>query len=149
MQALTCIIIYLVLAGTFTALSMALLEHENAGELESMIRVSVGSATCLLAAVGVTHFFMMLCENTTVAYMGAITVLAIVPILCNMLGRKVAVIKILAAYLPINVISLDGPLVYAEGNEVITVLKSLLIGAVWLAVFLVLGIVKYERKEIK
>lgn len=148
-QAIVGILIYIVLAGIYTAVTMAMLNHENVGELESLFRVSLGSATCLLAALGITHFFLMLYENQTAAYMGSITVLLILPSILNLLGRKVEAVRILAGYFPLNVVSINGPLVSVDGNEVMAVLKSLLTGAVWLAAFLVLGVVKYQKKEIK
>lgn len=149
LQASVCIISYIVLVSIFTVLSFVLLPHQNVGELESLIRVSLGSSTSLLAALAITHYFLMVSENQSTAFVGALSILAIIPIICNMLGRKVAFIEKLATLFPFNVVSTNGLLVYVEGNLYVAILKSFIIGALWLAFFLILGILKFSKKEVK
>mgnify|MGYP000992895163 CR=1 FL=1 len=148
-QALVSILIYLVLVGGFTVLSFGLLQHSNAGELEGVLRVSLGSFTCLLTGLAVSHFFLMFAENQSTAMVSALVVLIMIPSIGNLLGRKVMLVKSLMEFFPLNVISDGGPLVEGEGDIATVIMKSLLIGAVWLVAFLVLGVIRFQKKEIK
>lgn len=148
-QVTIAIVVYLTLVGIYTILSFGLLTHQNADELASLIRVSIGSFTCLLSALAITHFLLMIAENQNTAYLGALTILIFIPLICNLLGQKVEFIRKLSDYFPMNVISTRGPLVYVEGNEVLAVIKSLLIGLIWMVTFLVVGVMKFQKKEVK
>ncbi len=148
-QAVVSILIYIVVVGCFTALSYAMLSHKNVGEMQNLIRVSLGSITCLMTALAVTHFFLMSSENQNTAYVWAIIILALIPAICNMLGRKVELIRRMAELFPINVISDSGALVLAEGMGQMEIINGLLIGAIWLAMFLILGIYKFNSREVK
>lgn len=148
-QAIASILIYLVLVGGFTALSFGMLHHQNAGELTSLINVSLGSFTCLMAGLAVTHYFLMITENQSTAMVSALTVLIIVPTIGNLLGRKVALIQKVMELFPLNVITYGGPLIEVEGDVNMGIIKSLLIGACWLAAFLALGVIRFQKKEIK
>ena len=72
-----------------------------------------------------------------------------IPSIGNLLGRKVMLVKSLMEFFPLNVISDGGPLVEGEGDIATVIMKSLLIGAVWLVAFLVLGVIRFQKKEIK
>lgn len=148
-QVVVCIFTYLILVGVYTALCYALLKHENVGELATLIRVSIGSFTSLLAALAIAHFFFMILENQSVAMVWTVSVLVILPGIGNLLGRKVDLIEKLMKFFPINIVSWGGPLVSVDGNATTVILKCFLIGGVWLVGFLVAGIVKFQGKELK
>lgn len=148
-QVFVSSLIYIGLVTIFTVFSYMMLSHKNTGELESLIRVSFGSFTSLVAALAVTHFFLMVSENQNTAYVGALSILAVLPMICNLLAGKVVLIKQLTSLFPINVVSINGPLVFVEGNVYIALFKSFIIGALWVMLFLLLGVVKFYEKDVK
>ncbi len=148
-QAIVSSIIYIVLVSVFTALSYGLLEHQNIGELQSLIRVSIGSCACLFAGLAITHFFLMNFESQNMAYVFTFSILIIIPSIFNLLGRKVEVVRIISKVLPFNVISYNGPLVNLKMNELQAVLYALSIGVIWMTVFLIWGVLKFNHKEVR
>jgi ABC-type transport system involved in multi-copper enzyme maturation permease subunit len=148
-QAALSIMIYVVLVGIFTILSFALLNHANANELESLIRVSIGSFTCLLTSLAITHLFLMNTTSQTSAFTGTFAVVVILPQICKILGQKVELMQRISELFPINIVAYNGPLVLVNGNELLAVSKSLFLGALWLAGALILGNIQFSKKEIK
>lgn len=148
-QTVVSSIIYLVLVSVFAVLSYWLLLHGNVGELESLVRVSIGSCTCLFAGLAITHFFLMNFESQNIAYVASFAILVIAPSIINLLGRKVELIHMMGKVLPFNIISLSGPLVIVKTGEVKAILYALTIGIIWTIVFLVWGAFKFEHKEIR
>lgn len=148
-QVLASACIYVALTVMFTVLSYALLYHENVGELESLIRVSLGSVTCLTSSLAVTHLLLMNADNQGMAYVAAVSIVAVIPSLLNLLGRRVGLVQKLAELFPINVLAYNSPLVSAEGMAYPEILRSLAIGLVWTVLFLALGMVCFQHREIK
>lgn len=148
-QAIVSSVLYVILVSFFAGISFLFLQHSNQGEIDSLIRISAGSITCLLAGLAITHYFLMITESETVAYLQAFGVLMILPILCNIIGRKIDVIKNLAVVFPYNVIAADGALVSGDGDIGKAMLSSLLIGSVWVLIFLVAGVLQFQKKEVK
>lgn len=148
-QVIESTVIYLVLVSVFTVISFMLLTHSNQRELEILIRVSLGSVTCLYAGIAVTHYFLMISESETTAYLQAFSVLLIIPTICNMLGRKVELIKELSIIFPSNVMSSYSSLVTGEGDVAMVLIKSLFIGLVWMLLFLGLGVTQFRKKEFR
>lgn len=149
-MAVSCLI-YVVLVSLFTVASYLLLPHSNLGELESLIRVSIGGCTCLIAALSVTHYFSMSVESQHAATVGplAIVVLVAVPYILNTLGRKVEVFRIVGGFFPASAIDTGSSLVSGGADVMQGVVSALLIGAVWTIVFCILGIRKFNRLEVK
>lgn len=148
-QAVVCIFTYLILVGIYTALCYALLRHENVGELDTLIRVSIGSFTSLLAALAIAHFFLMLMESQSVAMVWTVAILVVLPGIGNLLGRKVDLVEKLMKFFPLNIVSWGGPLVFVDGNATTVILKCFLIGGLWVVGFLMAGIVRFQSKELK
>lgn len=148
-QAVVSSIIYIVLVSIFTALSYSFLEHQNIGELEDLIRVSIGSCTCLFTGLAITHFFLMNFESQNMAYVFSFSILVIIPSVFNLLGRKVEVVRTISKVLPFNVISYNGPLLNLKINEIQAVAYALMIGVIWMIVFLIWGLFKFNHKEVR
>ena len=148
-QAVIATIIYAVMTSALAILAYLLLEHSNVGEYETLFRVSVGGYTCLLASLAAAFYFVMNHENQAVAVGNSMVTILAVPIVCNTLGRKIPIFDTIASLLPYNILAYNGPLVNPVGNATDEIIKSLLIGLVWIVAFLGLGLIQYENKEIK
>lgn len=148
-QATISILIYVILVGTFSILSYALLHHSNSNELENLFRVSIGSFTCLLAVLAITHFFLMNTNNLTSAFTGTIAIILILPQIFKLLGQKIELLRLISGLFPINIVSYNGPLIVVNNNEILAVSKSLFIGALWLIGFLAIGNIRFSHKEIR
>ncbi|SFR87754.1 ABC transporter permease subunit [Anaeromicropila populeti] len=148
-QIIVATLLYFVLVTLFTVVSFMLLPHSNQGELGILIRVSAGSITCLFASIAIAHCFLIVSESEMMAYLKAFSILFIIPDICNLIGHKVDFIKKLTVIFPVNIINSYSPLVTGEGNVTIEIIKSLLIGLIWVIVFLVLGVAKFNKKEVK
>ena len=147
-QILVSSIVYIVLVSLYTLLAYGLLQHSNEGELELLLRVSFGSMTCLFAVIAVTDYFLINYDNQSVATVSSVFILVGLPIIFNSLGRKIGVFEVLSEILPYNLMASYGPLFSTEMDKTTALLQCLGIGTIWMVLFLVLGVMKFNRKEI-
>ena len=148
-QVVVCTVIYIVMTLTLTGLSFLLLEHSQVGEVGHLLRISIGEYTCLLAGLAIAYYFIMKFENQSVAISWALIALVIVPIACNIIGRKIELIHKFTYVLPYNLVSYDGPLVDLQGNMVATVVGATIVGLLWMLLFLWIGSIEFRKKELK
>ncbi len=146
-QFMVTIVLYVVVVSMFTALSFALLKHSNQGELDLLIQISVASITCLGAGLAATHYFLMTSENEIMANLKAVSFLWIIPVILNMVGRKIAVIQKMADLFPYNAVDFSS-LINGEVALAWSMIHSLLIGLGWIVFFAVMGLLKYQKKEV-
>lgn len=148
-QAIVCTVIYAAMSALLCILSFALLEHSNVGELEGLIRVSIGGYTCLLATLALTFCFLMNFENQSVVIAYSVVITIVVPIIINQLSTKFQFARWIARYLPYNQLAFAGPLVQAQGSAIPVCLEATLIGLGWMAAFLIIGMLSFQKKEVK
>ena len=148
-QAILCCIIYTILVTFFAALSFLALPHSNVGEFSALVRVSVGGLTCLLASLAIAYYFVMNFKSQNIGMTLAMAILFILPVMVNYLGRKVELVNEFAKYMPYNILNYDSILVSGNGDFSAVYGEPLLIGLVWLIAAIVLGLVHFNRKEIR
>lgn len=147
-QAIVGILVYILMFILLISLSFLLLKHSNVNEINIYIRVTIGSATCLLAVLAVTHFFLMNIKNQAIALTFPVIIMVVAPGIINMIGRKVEIIKSIAYYLPYNLVGFDSELVQG-GSGIKVYLIPLAVGLVWIVTFILSGIYVFNKKEIK
>ena len=146
-QAIVGILIYTIMSILLIVLSFLLLEHSNVNEISIFIRVTIGSATCLLAVLAVTYFFSMNSKSVVGALTLPIIIMVLIPSVLNIIGRKISLIKSIAYYLPYNLVGYDSKLVQSQST--IGIVLPLIIGLIWLVIFIFGGIYLFNKKEIK
>ncbi|MGN0142172.1 MAG: ABC transporter permease subunit [Roseburia sp.] len=140
---------YVALIAVFAALSYALLLHSGEGEYGILLGASAAGSTCLFAALAGTHLFLMLSENESTALLWSVAILVGIPTIFKLLGYKVPLFRWIAALFPFNVLS-D----YGDATLTLQVNRGLawqtfLVGAAWLVGFLVIGMIRFQKKEVK
>lgn len=147
-QVISCIVIYVVLCAVLCILSFIMLEHSNAGEVQALIIGSLVDLPCLIAAIAITHFFLMSIESQNAAFMYSISIVWILPLILDLLARKIVALRTIIDFLPFNAVSYDGPM-FENSNMFLGAAETIAIGAVWAIAFLVLGMIRFSKKEIK
>lgn len=148
-QLVICTVIYITMTITLTGVSFLFLEHSQVGEVGHLLRISLGGYSCLLAGLAIAFYFIMKFENQSVAIAWALIALVIVPITCNIIGRKIELVHKIASFLPYNLITYEGPLVDLQGNVVATVAGVTMVGLLWMLLFLWIGVNDFRKKELK
>lgn len=148
-QAVVCTVIYVVMAGLVTLLAYSFLEHSNVGELNALLRVSLGGYLCLIATLAVSYYFVMTTENQGVAMGLSVVVLIALPTACNLAGMRFTFLRKIYWIFPYNQLASDGPLVFPQGNSVDEIITALFVGLIWTVLFLGLGILRFRKKEVK
>lgn len=148
-QVLVCIVVYLVILAYLTGISYLFLVHSSAGEVAILVRISLGSLTCLLAGLTISYVFIIINENQMLGATWGLVVIMGVPIICNLLGKKVEFVDKLSTLLPYNLIASTSKIVESSGKDFGASVSATVIGAVWTVAFLLIGIVLFQKKEIK
>lgn len=146
-QAIVGILIYTIMSILLIILSFLLLQHSNVNEISIFIRVTIGSATCLLSVLSVTYFFSMNSKDVLASITLPIIIMVIIPSILNLIGKKITLIKSIAYYLPYNLVDYDSKLVQSQST--IGIVLPLIIGLIWLVIFILGGIYVFNKKEIK
>ena len=76
-----------------------------------------------------------------------IIIMVLIPSVLNIIGRKISLIKSIAYYLPYNLVGYDSKLVQSQST--IGIVLPLIIGLIWLVIFIFGGIYLFNKKEIK
>lgn len=147
-QAIVGILVYISMSILLIFLSFLLLKHSNANEINIYIRVTMGASSCLLAVLAVSHFFIMNVKNQAIALIFPVIIMVVAPGVINMIGRKLTLIKSIAYYLPYNLVESGSKLVQG-GNGIGVYGLPLVVGIVWIIIFILGGIYIFNKKEIK
>ena len=108
----------------------------------------MGASSCLLAVLAVSHFFIMNVKNQAIALIFPVIIMVVAPGVINMIGRKLTLIKSIAYYLPYNLVESGSKLVQG-GNGIGVYGLPLVVGIVWIIIFILGGIYIFNKKEIK
>lgn len=148
-QAIVCVIVYVIITAFLTGISFLFLVHSNVGEVAILARISVDCLTCLLAGLTISYFFIMNSENQMIGATWGMVVIMGLPVVCNLLGRKVEMVEKIGSILPYNLISYDGKVISSNGSNMGAAVNTSVIGVIWIAAFLLIGLVTFQKKEIK
>jgi ABC-type transport system involved in multi-copper enzyme maturation permease subunit len=148
-QVIVCVVIYVVILAYLTGISYLFLVHSNVGEVAVLARISLGCLTCLIAGLTISYVFIMINENQMIGATWGLIIIMGLPIICNLLGRKVEIVEKMGTLLPYNLIASDGKIVTSSGMDFGAAVSSSIVGAVWTVAFLLIGIVLFQKKEIK
>ena len=148
-QILVCIIVYVVVIGYLIGISYIFLEHSNAGEVEVLLRISLVSFTCLIAGLTISYVFIMIYENQMMGATWGLVIIMGLPIICNLLGKKINFVQKIGNILPYNLISSTSKIVESSGKDFQASISATIIGAAWTVAFLLIGIAIFPKKEIK
>ena len=110
-------LIYLILVTGYTVVARLLLPPLTGDEIRQLIIVSIGSMTCLYAAIAVAQCFLMVMENQTLAYIYSLLIIVALPILLTNAGRKITFLGELAKGFIYHAISPAGPMVVAGEGQ--------------------------------
>ena len=148
-QLLVCIVVYILILAYLTAISYLFLVHSNKGEIIHLVRISLGCLTCLIAGLTISYVFIMIHENQMIGATWGLVIIVGLPVICNLLGKKVEIVKAMGEFLPYNLIADSGKVVASNGADFGAAVNASLIGLVWTIVFLLIGIMTFQKKEIK
>lgn len=148
-QAIVCVVVYVIITVFLTGISFLFLTHSNADEIGILIRISLGCLSCLLAGLTISYFFIMNSENQMVGATWGTVVIMGVPVICNLVGKKVAIVEKIASIMPYNLISYSGKVTSSNGSDIGAAVSTNVIGVIWVAAFLLIGLMLFQKKEIK
>ena len=148
-QLLVCIVVYVVILAYLTGISYLFLVHSDVSEVLSLMRISLACLTCLIAGLTISFVFITIYENTMMGATWGLVIIMGIPIIFNLLGRKIELIDKLGTLLPYNLVNNSGDIVTSNGQNMGAAMNASIIGAVWTVAFLLIGIVIFQKKEIK
>ena len=148
-QVLVCIVVYVVILAYLIGISYLFLKHSNVDEIATLVRISLGCLTCLIAGLTISYVFIMIHENQMIGATWGIVIIVGLPIICNLLGRKVEIVGKIGDLLPYNLVADAGKVVSSNGTDFGAAVSTSIIGAVWTLAFLLIGIMTFQKKEIK
>lgn len=137
------------ISAFLTGMSFLFLVHSHAGEIAILVRISLGCLTCLLAGLTISYFFIMNSENQMIGATWGTVVIMGVPVICNLVGRKVEIVQKIGSIMPYNLISYSGKVTSSNGSDLGAAVNTTVIGVIWVAAFLLIGLMLFQKKEIK
>ena len=151
-QIIVSAVIYMVMNILLIGVSFALLQHSNSGELNELLRAMVAGIPLFLATLSICHCFIMNMESIVTAETCALSLVLVLPIVMNLLGKQVNFIAKLAYWHPYN---LATP--FLDHNSVMQLTWNMhngmwhcyLSGTVITFAFTIMGLTFFKKKEIK
>ena len=132
--------------------SFALLQHSNVGELNELLRAMTAGIPLFLAALAISHCFIMNMESTISAEIYAIAIILILPMIMNMLGKQVELIAKLAYWFPYNLATPffdENSMMQLVWNIPGGMLHCYLSGLIFTIYLTVVGLTIFQKQEVK
>lgn len=151
-QMIVSAVIYILMNVLLVGVSFTLLQHSNAGELNELLRAIVAGIPLFLAALAISHCFIMNTESIVSAESFAVSIILILPLIMNMLGRQLEFIEKLAYWLPYNLATPyfdENSMMQLVWNTPNGMLHCYLSGIAFFLFFSLMGIVFFQKREIK
>lgn len=152
-QIIVSVMIYLLMNVALVGISFALLKHSSVGELNELFRSMMAGMPLFLAALAISHCFLMNMESVVSAETFGIFFILILPEIMNLLGKQLSVLEKLAYWMPYN---LAAPFINMETSRIqLTwdvpggMLDCCLSGIVFTMIFTMIGLVMFQKREIK
>lgn len=151
-QMIVNAVIYILMNVLLVGVSFALLQHSNVGELNELLRAMAAGIPLFLAALAISHCFIMNMESAISAETYAVAFILILPIIMNMLGRQVELIAKLAYWLPYNLAAPffdENSMLQLVWNVPNGMLHCYLSGLIFTVIFTVAGVAVFQKREVK
>lgn len=139
---------------TFIVSSYILLENSGIEYLTTLINSVVAGIPLLLFSLVVAHSFYFITEKEINVIGWWIGIVIVIPTLLTMIGRRSEVSRVIASYMPWNML---GNITFNEvANTIVLgwitkegIIKSIIVGVIGCVVFYIIGLEAFKRKEIK
>ncbi len=152
-QLIAAAVIYILMNILLTGLSSAFLQHSNVGEGAELLRAMAAGLPLFLAALAVSHCFLMNVESQTSAATLAISVILVLPSIMNLLGKRLDLIKELAYWHPYNLAApfadMENQVMELTWNAAGGMGHCYLSGIVCTLIFTAAGLSAFRRREIR
>ncbi|MDF2543365.1 MAG: transporter permease [Herbinix sp.] len=153
-QVTFAVIAFSLIMGSHILSSYLLLEHSAVGELELLLRSSLACIPLFLFALAVTNCFAFTMESSSSAISTACCIMLVIPIVTNLLGMRFELFNKITQVMPLimikNVnISLDQDTINVIWGNNVSYSAYWFIGILEMLIFVVLGLVLFNKKEIK
>lgn len=151
-QMIVSAVIYILMNVLLVGISFAFLKHSNVGELNELLRAMTAGIPLFLAALAISHCFIMNMESVVSAETFAISIILILPLIMNILGRQVELIAKLAYWLPYNLASPfydESSMIQLVWNMPNGMWHCYLSGLTVTIIFIVAGLVFFRKREVK
>lgn len=154
MELIYALIAFAIITGAYIGVAYLLLENSDPGYLVLLLKACFAALPLFIFAIGATNCFLFLMESVGSSIGAVVGILLGLPLVFNLLGMKFKLFADLANLLPYNMINGIGydtekfqlSLLWA-GNT--GYLKYWLIGLAELLIITVIGLIGFNKKEIK
>lgn len=151
-QMIVSVVIYILMNVLLVGVSFTLLHHSNVGELNELLRATAAGVPLFLAALAISHCFIMNTESIVSAESFAVSIILILPLIMNMLGRQIEFIEKLAYWLPYNLATPffdENSMMQLVWNMPNGMFHCYLSGIVFFLFFTFIGLVLFRKREVK
>ena len=152
-------LVYALIVGVFVSSAFIisayiLLENSGIEYLTILIKAMIASIPLLLVALTIANCFYFITDKEINAIGYWVAIIVIIPSLLLMAGRRSEICKVIANYMPLNLISDIS--FNEETNKLVLgfitqggIIKSIIVGIIFCLIFYFLGLEMFKRREIK
>lgn len=153
-EVVICIINFILISSVYAIAAYVMLEDSGIIYLQDFITAIVASFPLLLVCVTAANCFFFIFDNETTAVTVWSIIIAVIPTLILMAGRKITILKKISMWLPWNIAGtatydLELGKIIMPWNSSDGFIRCFIVGAIGVAIFYILGLVSFKKKEIK
>lgn len=154
MEVVISIINLILISAAYIISAYIMLENSGVIYLNDLIRAIVACVPLFLVSVIVAHCLYFIVENETTVVVYWAIIMIVIPKLLSMAGRKIEVLGKIASYMPFNIM---GAYSYDESTKRMIMnwstqeefIKCFVVGIIGVLVFYTLGLLLFNKREIK
>lgn len=153
MEGTIAIISLIIISTAYIISANVMLENSGAQYLNELIRALIGSAPLLLFSLAVAHCLYFTCENENTAGVIWSIIVIVIPTILGMAGRRIEVLGNIAKWMPWNMLgnsfdeSTKSIIMTWSTNE--GMVNCYIVGIIGVAIFYIVGLILFKKREIK